>query len=233
MREENTARELNCAALTQFELSKDILNKLYKFNLKPTAKLVLLYLCDCYNAKHRTMFPKQRTIADKLGISEASVIRAIQELHKEGLIISERQHTNKYKFTSKIVSEPSNFVQNNMQVDNLQKERKETSNLQVEYKEQIKETNKTTNVNDYKILRDYAERHAKSSVEGYIRRLKETGADKRIISEYKTKQRIKKRAELEFQKTQELIRQHEEWARTAVPPTKEFLAVMERLRPKK
>ena len=88
-------------------------------------------------------------------------------------------------------------------------------------------------MNDYKILRNYAEKHAKTSVEGYIRRLKETGADKRIIEEYKTRQRIKRRAEREFEATRELIRQHEEWAKTAVPPTEAFLAMKEKLRPKK
>ncbi len=108
MRRENTAKSIQLNGFTQFDLSKKVLNNLNNYNLKPTAKLVLLYLCDCYNPKHGEMFPKQSTIAEKLGISEVSVTRAVQELHKEGLLISERKYTNKYKFTSRIVAECPN-----------------------------------------------------------------------------------------------------------------------------
>ena len=71
---------------TQFEITTNTITKLNTFNLTPTAKLVLLYLTTCYNPKHKEVFPKQKTIADKLGVSERSVTRAIQELFKEGLV---------------------------------------------------------------------------------------------------------------------------------------------------
>lgn len=120
---------LKTQGFTQFELTQKLLQHLNNFKLTPTAKLVLMYLSSCYNPKHGEMFPKQRTIADKIGVSEASVIRAISELHKEGLILSERKYTNRYVFTSKFLTSLE-ISTKKMQVDNYQNESKETCKLQ-------------------------------------------------------------------------------------------------------
>jgi DNA-binding Lrp family transcriptional regulator len=142
----NTAKKHAGHALRQIDLVNWLLNNLQQFNLKPTTKLVLLYLAGCYNPKHADVFPKQKTIALKMGISEASVIRAISELHKEGLIISERKYTNRYKFTSRILNlggMEDNFLQtNNMQDKNYQNDVLETCNLQDSYIEHEKEHKK-------------------------------------------------------------------------------------------
>ena len=104
--------------ITQFKLTTDIIKNLSQFEITPTAKLVLLYLSSCYNPQKAEMFPKQKTIAKKIGVSERSVVRAIQELFREGLIIFECKYTNRYKFTSKLMSQPSqnlkNFVSDKM-----------------------------------------------------------------------------------------------------------------------
>ena len=138
---QNAAKTMSEHGFTQFELTQKLLQNLYKFKLTPTAKMVLMYLSSCYNPKHAEMFPKQRTIADKLGISEASVIRAISELHLEGLIISERKYTNRYKYTSKFLISLG-ISNNKMQVENSQNESKETCKLQPLLIEQRKEQNK-------------------------------------------------------------------------------------------
>ena len=104
MRQGNVAEKHAVHAIRQVELLNYLLNNLQQFNLKPTTKLVLLYLAGCYNPKHADVFPKQKTIALQMGISERSVISAIQELHKEGLVISERKYTNRYKFTSRVLN---------------------------------------------------------------------------------------------------------------------------------
>lgn len=187
--------------LTQFELTTKLLQNLNKFKLTPTAKLVLMYLSSCYNPKHGEMFPKQRTIADKLGVSEASIIRAVSELHKEGLIISERKYTNRYVFTSKFLSSLG-ISDDNMQGENSQNESRETCKMIPAYIEQIKETNKPTkrsvqksdidlveNVEDFKILKEYAIRHNGKNIPAYINYLKSKGIDKQIITEYKQAQR--------------------------------------------
>lgn len=171
--------------VSQFELSKKVLNNLYKYNLKPVTKLVLLFLCDCYNPKHGEMFPKQSTIAQKLGVSEVSVIRAISELHKEGLIISERKYTNKYSFTSRISSEPPINEQNKKIVQTKQKDSSEPIKKIAPCIEQKRETKKSTNIEDYKILKKYADKRGAKNIQAYINTLIKSGSAESIIKEYK------------------------------------------------
>lgn len=183
-----TAKKHVAHGITQFELSKKILNNLSQFDLKPITKLVLLYLCDCYNPNKPGMFPKQSTIAKKLGVSEASVIRAISELHKEGLIVSERKYTNLYKFTSKIVGKcpQNNFLcEEEMQVKKSQNEISSTCNLQPHKHEQTKELNKETNLEDFKILKEYAVSMGAKNIKAYVNKLIKSGSAKAIIEEHK------------------------------------------------
>lgn len=182
---QNLAKSMPTKGFTQFELTQKLLQNLNTFKLTPTAKLVLLYLSSCYNPKHGEMFPKQKTIADKLGVSEASVIRAISELHKEGLIISERKYTNRYKYTARFLS-LLGISNNKMQVNNFQNKIKETCKMQAQLIEQTKEPiNKPTNVDDFKILKDYAIKHNAKNIHAYINTLKKSGSDKQIIKDYK------------------------------------------------
>lgn len=200
MRKGNLAKEHAGHAISGFELSKKVLNNLSQFNLKPIAKLVLLYLCDCYNPKHGEMFPKQSTIALKLGVSEISVIRAIQELHKEGVIISERKYINRYRFTSKIVSKYPHFEENEMIGKTYQNE-KEHIKMKPHEHEQIKETNKTTNVDDFKILKNYAEKKGAKNVTAYINALKNNGSAAKIINEVKEKQAADRFYQKQYEET--------------------------------
>lgn len=171
--------------VSQFELSKKVLNNLYKYNLKPVTKLVLLFLCDCYNPKHGEMFPKQSTIAQKLGVSEVSVIRAISELHKEGLIISERKYTNKYSFTSRILTETPINEQNKMIVQAKQNDSFKPIKKIAPCIEQKRETKKSTNIEDYKILKQYAIKRGAKNIQAYINALIKLGSAESIIKEYK------------------------------------------------
>ena len=180
-------------AFSQFRLTNDLLQNLYKHEITPTAKLVLLYLSSCYNPKKADMFPKQKTIAAKLGVSEASVIRGVSELHKEGLIISERKYTNRYKFTSKIVSEQpqdeKNFASDILQCEISQNESKETCKMQPAcnnlQKEHIKQPLK---VEDYKILKEYALKYGAKKVQAYVNKLIRKGSAEGIIKDYKQMQ---------------------------------------------
>lgn len=181
---QNTAKSMPTKGFTQFELTQKLLQNLNTFKLTPTAKLVLLYLSSCYNPKHGEMFPKQKTIADKLGVSEASVIRAVCELHKAGLMISERKYTNRYKYTARFLTSLG-ISNNKMQVENSQNEIKETCKMQPQLIEQKRETNKPTNVDDFKILKDYAIKHNAKNIHAYINVLKRSGSDKQIIKEYR------------------------------------------------
>ncbi len=224
-RGENTAKTMSQHGFTQFDLSKNVINNLSQFNLKPTTKLVLLYLCDCYNPKHGEMFPKQSTIAKKLGISEVSVIRAVQELHKEGLLISERKYTNRYKFTSRIVSEqPVNLIDDNNQKDSSKPIKK------IEHdKEQKKETNNQQNyeglggnvysVEEYCVLRDYAIQMGADNINAYIARMRQNKSDKKIIQDYRKKTFISKRAETNILETKQHIEEQRNLCSTAILPS--------------
>jgi DNA-binding MarR family transcriptional regulator len=183
----NTAKKQVQTGITQFELTQKLITNLQQFNLTPTAKLVLIYLSSCYNPKHSEIFPKQSTIAEKLGVSEASVIRAISEAHKEGLIISERKYTNRYKITAKFLN-LCGIVEhsNKMQPVTSQKERKQSCNLQPVLiepkKEQIKQP---INVEDFKILKKYAISHNARNIQAYINHLITSGSAKDILQEHK------------------------------------------------
>ena len=218
----NTAEKLSNGAITQFELSKKLLNNLYKFNLKPVTKLVLLYLADCYNPKHGYMFPKQRTIADKLGVSERTVNRAISELVKEGLILIEYKLSASYKFTSKIVSEQAE----NKSFNNVTENHNPTTKNRILYKEQKKELNNPTKVEDYKILKDYAIKHNANNVQAYINALKKNDTAQKIISEYKQIE-INKRAMLN--KTEEFKKNNDMIKATGVPPTTVWFELKQKL----
>lgn len=201
---------------SSFELTKHLLNNLQQFKITQTAKLVLLYLADCYNPKKADMFPKQKTIAEKLGVSEISVTRAISELHKEGLIISERKYTNRYKFTSRILPERVIVKQNKMIEKKYQNDNKEPIKMIAHNKEQKKRTKKEqTNVvelqkTDVQILQEYAKEHGASNIQGYINalKIKEVAAD--IIRQYREKEGVSKYWENQAAQTSEMIKQMRE-----------------------
>lgn len=211
---------------TQFYLTTNTITKLNTFKLTPTAKLVLLYLTTCYNPKHKEVFPKQKTIADKLGVSERSVTRAIQELFKEGLVLIECKYTNRYKFTSKIAQKSSHLPSEKLSDDKGQNDGLKDDKLSPPYIEQKIEHKKQQkdclggNVysGDDEILADYAVKHKAKSVSAYIAKLKETGSAAKIIKEYKQKQFIKQRAENEYKRSQEQLRIYESYKKDAVPP---------------
>ena len=218
----NTARTHVQHGFSQFTLTQNLLNNLSQFKLTPTAKLVLLELSSFYNPKKVDMFPKQKTLAKKIGISERSVVRAIQELLNEGLIIIECKYTNHYKFTSKIISqqpENKNFYNENMSEDFGQNSSQLSDNLaEHEYeptKEPIKEPtgiSKGGNVYSFQsndsILEDYAIKHGARNVKAYINTLKSSGSAAKIISEYKKQKKVTQIALSSIQETQELLAEY-------------------------
>lgn len=216
---------------TSFELTKNLLNNLQQFNITPTAKLVLLYLSSCYNPQKASMFPKQKTIADKIGVSERSVTRAVQELFKAGLIIIECNLSNRYKFTSKIVSEcpqnEKNFYSENLSGidDKISSQDDKLSGTCIE---QIKEHKKEpTYVEDFKILKHYAVKHGAKNVNAYIKVLRKNGADKRIIQEYKEKLSTENYWHNQAQKTSKLVEEYKNFE--GDEPSERFKALKKKL----
>lgn len=175
---------------SQFRLTNNLLNNLSQFEITPAAKLVLLYLSSCYNPKKADMFPKQKTIAAKIGISERSVVRAVQELFKAGLIIIECKYTNRYKFTSQIVSQPpeieKNFAPENMSDELSQNDIQQGDNFSEHNSKPMSEHKKEpAKVEEYKILKQYAQEKGAKNVTAYINALKKNGSAARIIKDFK------------------------------------------------
>lgn len=175
---------------TQFELTQKLLNNLSQFEITPTAKLVLMYLSSCYNPKRVDMFPKQKTIAAKIGVSERSVVRAISELISAGLIIVECKNTNRYKFTSKIVGkcleQEKIFTSDNLSDDGCQNVGSKRDKLSRHEHEQTKEHKKEPiGVEDFKILKQYALENGAKNVKAFIAWMKKSGKAQEVLNEHK------------------------------------------------
>lgn len=199
-----TAKKHAGHGFSQYELTTEIVKNLSQFDITPAAKLVLLYLTTCYNPKNADVFPKQKTIAAKLGISERSVTRAVQELFKAGVILIECKYTNRYK----IVVNRGGFARGigkNFEPDNVsdslsQNDIKQADNLAPH--EQIKEQKKEPlSVNDFKILKEYAEKKGARNLKAYINTLKANGAAEKIIRDYKEKQAADRYYERQIKET--------------------------------
>lgn len=237
--------------IKQVELTNYLLNNLQQFNLKPTTKLVLLYLSSCYNPKRADVFPKQKTIADKMGISEASVIRAISELHKEGLIISERKYSNRYKFTHKLLANCAKIVflaPEEMQVENkqIETEKLAKSELHVheQLREQIKEQEKKDedikaskiSLVDFDKLKQYAASKGAKNPVAYANKIIQNGNTEEILKQIAEPERIKENAQRRIAETKQLADSIAD--RTlAAPPSEEVrqraAALIESIRMKK
>ncbi len=220
--------------IKQVELLNYLLNNLSQFNLKPTAKLVLMYLAGCYNPKHADVFPKQKTIARQMGISERSVISAIQELHKEGLIVSERKYTNRYKFTSRILNlgGMDEFFEAEQIADEKCKTRSEGSEEFApacieQQKEQLNKqkvvckkeySNNTYEIEDYKILKSYAEQNGAKNIKAYVNYLITNGAAAGIIKKAKEIKALERHNKKVLENTQNLLVTFEEMKKDVSAP---------------
>ena len=203
----NTARKQSTHAFSQFTLTNKLLQNLYKYKLTPNAKLVLLELSTCYNPKHGDMFPKQKTLANRIGVSERSVVRAVSELVKEGLILIECKYTNHYKFSSRITAECAE----NLSEDVRQYRHQTDDNLSVheQITEPISKPTDRVGGNVYseedQILIDYATKHGAKNVKAYVAKLKLSKSADKIIAEYKKKRVLTHIAIKNVQETENLI----------------------------
>lgn len=186
---QQTAKKHEQHAITGFELTKKALYISSQYGIKGVTLNVLLYLTTCYNAKNKYVYPKQKTIAQMISASERSVVRAIQELVKAGLIIVECKYSNKYVFTSKLTGEQPQyekiFTSENMSDDSSKKVTSKDDKMSPHDNKQIIETNKPTKVEDYKILKAYAQKYAKYDIHAYINKLIKDGSAQKIIRDVK------------------------------------------------
>lgn len=72
----------------QFKIERDI----FKYQLDASSFLVYLYLSKCINNTNCDAYPSLRKMANRLGLSKATVIAKIRKLHKHGVIAKLYQH---------------------------------------------------------------------------------------------------------------------------------------------
>lgn len=92
--------------LSAYDLTTNLIRGgLSKLKLNANARMVLLYLASCYNEKNGIVFPRVKTMAEALDISERGVIRALQELTEKNCIIRSKKghNTNIYALTQKVL----------------------------------------------------------------------------------------------------------------------------------
>ncbi len=91
--------------ITSYKLLDKLLDNFDNLGVELTlsSKLVLLFLIKCYNPKHDSVFPKQKTMAKRLDINKNSVSRAIKELEEKALIFIKRKYSNIYKINTKVL----------------------------------------------------------------------------------------------------------------------------------
>lgn len=208
---------------TQFEITSNLLRNLYKFNLTPVTKLVLLELTTHLNESKNgsVVFPSVGYIAEVLGIGLTAAKKAINDLIKEGLIIKSKRdkvkgNYNKYLLTKKVqnmTSEPSGN-------DSFKKTKSDLFMITNKHEQKKEQTESGGNVysGDDKILADYANKHNARNVQAYINTLKSSGSAKKIISESKKKRNYTQIALRSIEETQNLIKQYKDFEQSAVSP---------------
>ena len=216
-------------AFTQFDLTKSLLQNLNKFEISPIAKLVLLELSSHYNPKHADIFPKQKTLALKIGCSERSVVRAIQELFKAGIILIECKHTNRYIFSlPRLFSlgilndlnnkDEKNFADENLSDTKCQNDTKQYDNLspaciRTNNKEQI-----TQQRENFYLFKFAKQRGAKNKI-AYINAIKKNGGAAQIIQEVI---QAENRGNALYKDNQEFLNRNEEYKQNASTEMPQF-----------
>ena len=190
-------KESKREVLSQFQLTTDLLRNLYKYDLTPVTKLVLLELTTHLNEDKNgfVVFPSVNYIAEVLGIGLTATKKAINDLIKEGLIIKSKRdkikgNYNKYVLTLK-VRNVRNSTSERSENDFFKQSDSDLFLLRTNKHEQIEKQTFKSGENVYKgddlILYEYAKTRAKYSVDAFIQKIKENGGADKIISDYKKK----------------------------------------------
>lgn len=219
---------------TQFEITSNLLRNLYKFNLTPVTKLVLLELTTHLNESKNgsVVFPSVGYIAEVLGIGLTAAKKAINDLIKEGLIIKSKRdkvkgNYNKYLLTKKVqnmTSEPSendSFKKTKsdlFMITNKHEQKKEQTLTGGNVYQSMESGKLKVESEEDSILYSYAVKHNAKNIKAYISKLKETGSAKKIISESKKKRNYTQIALRNIEETQTLIQKYKDFEHSAVNP---------------
>ena len=248
----NTVKKHVGHGISQFEMSKIVLNNLKYFKLTPIGKLVLIVLVDCFNPENGSVvFPSMDFIAEKAGVGLTATKQAIKDLINEGLIIKTKRgkmqgNHNKYLLTPKIQNSacecPQNEFLNNVESQKTNLKKSENDFLKQSdsdrfYIEQKTENKKRTNnvveiskkqeVTDSEILEQYAKEKGAQNVKAYVNALRISGAAAKVVEQYREKEGVSKYWKNQAVKTSELVQEYN--SLKADEPTENFKALKAKL----
>lgn len=185
-----------------------------KLQLTPNTKLVLLYLSTCYNERNGVVFPKIKTIAESIGISELSVKRAIAELIKSGCILKAKRYknSNQYVITGKVLNNAQNDT-STVQDDTFKKYQNDTTHVHEVKEHEVKEQQiknvvslkKSFNNEVPEQVRQYLTSKGITNPAGYWRSAVNGGYADDLINKAKAEAEKQER----IRRNQELLRQEE------------------------
>lgn len=220
----NTAQKHVGHAFTQFELTTKIVKNLNKYDITPTAKLVLILLTTHYNEEKNgaVVFPSMPYISETLGISLTATKQAIKDLVSEGLILQSKREKirgnyNKYILTQKVNNSTVEQAEN----ESFKRAESDFSLIRTNKKNEIKEQTKDRGVIVYSfqgndsILEEYAIKHGARNIKAYVNTLKSSGSAAKIISEYKMQKKVTQIALCSKQETQNLLKTYQEYKETS------------------
>lgn len=215
----NTAQKHAQHGFSQFELTTKIVKNLNKYDITPTAKLVLILLTTHFNEEKNgaVVFPSMPYISETLGISLTATKQAIKDLVSEGLILQSKREKirgnyNKYIFTQKVHNSTVEQAEN----ESFKRAESDLSLIRTNKKNEIKEQTEDRGVIVYSfqsndsILEEYAIKHGARNVKAYVNTLKSSGSAAKIISDHKKQKKVTQMALDSIQETQELIKNYNE-----------------------
>ena len=208
--------------VSQFELTTQIIKNLNKYDLTPTAKLVLILLTTHYNEEKNgaVVFPSMPYISETLGISLTATKQAIKDLVAQGLILQSKREKirgnyNKYLLTQKVQNSTVERAENKP----FKSTEKDLSFIRTNKENEIKEQNnvvlKNVSLEDYKILKNYAIKNGARNINAYINKLLSCGSEGDII---KAARQAKENSEARIKETAELLQRYEQEKQTACSP---------------
>jgi DNA-binding MarR family transcriptional regulator len=215
----NTARTHAQHGFSQFELTTKIVKNLNKYDITPTAKLVLILLTTHFNEEKNgsVVFPSMPYISETLGISLTATKQAIKDLVSEGLILQSKREKirgnyNKYILTQKVQNSTVEQAEN----EPFKRAESDLSLIRTNKKNEIKEQTENRGVIVYSfqsndsILEEYAIKHGARNIKAYVNTLKSSGSAAKIISDHKKQKKVTQMALASIQETQELIKNYNE-----------------------
>lgn len=235
MQNAKRAQSMSGHAFSQFEITSDLLRNLYKFDLTPVTKLVLLELTTHLNESKNgsVVFPSVGYIAEVLGIGLTACKKAINDLIKEGLIIKSKRDNvkgnyNKYLLRLAKINFKTGKNENEYKSTQTDINGQKTTNKPPE-NELLKQSdsdlfyigtnnNEKINNKEDEFLKSYAIKHGAKNINAYLNVLRKNGSADKIIKDYKAKENAKKRALRSIEETQSQIRIYESMKKNCILP---------------